>query len=191
VMVKKRSETIEQAAPISVDKATGSTDGPVKKKPDMDKQRDIQAIKAGLPNKTCLHRRPGHASLDVTPELLQPDYNVTMEYRKYQRKYPQKKVDFEGDKCIATQLDGGVQWMRTHDLELLLESPGLNFSEVCYYTLPLVSDTVAVLGSREPVPIQQEEAVPVQQDVQQQAHVRVTRSKRLDIMYQFLDGICL
>ncbi|KAF9616111.1 hypothetical protein IFM89_028577 [Coptis chinensis] len=29
-------------------------DGPVKKKPDMDKQRNIQAIKAGLPNKPCL-----------------------------------------------------------------------------------------------------------------------------------------
>ncbi|KAF9619361.1 hypothetical protein IFM89_006548 [Coptis chinensis] len=45
-------------------------------------------------------------------------------------------------------------------------------------TLLLVSDTVAVLGSREPVPIKQEEAVPVQQDVQEQAPVRVTRSKR-------------
>ncbi|KAF9587006.1 hypothetical protein IFM89_039785 [Coptis chinensis] len=103
VLVKKRSETIEQAAPIFVDEAAGSTCchpqspplvvttvestgdcgmdvGPVKKKLDMDKQSEIQAIKAGLPNKTCLHRRPGHSSLDVTPELLQPDYNVTVEY---------------------------------------------------------------------------------------------------------------
>ncbi|KAF9599645.1 hypothetical protein IFM89_001591 [Coptis chinensis] len=63
-------------------------DGPVKKKPDMDKHREIQAIKAALPNKTCLHRRPRHFSLDVTPGA----------------------------------------------------------------TLPLVSDTIAVLGSREPVP---------------------------------------
>ncbi|KAF9608818.1 hypothetical protein IFM89_011856, partial [Coptis chinensis] len=121
VLVKKRSKTIEQAAAISVDEAVGSTgchpqtpphvvttvestgdcgmdDGPVKKKPDMDKQRDIQAIKAGLPNKTCLRRRPGHVSLDVTP---------------------------------------GV-------------------------TLSLVSDTVAVLGSHEPVPVQEEKEVPVQ-----------------------------
>ncbi|KAF9614079.1 hypothetical protein IFM89_015078 [Coptis chinensis] len=44
--------------------------------------------------------------------------------------------------------------------------------------LPLVSDTVAVMGSREPVLVQQEEAVPVQQDVKEQAPVRVTRSKR-------------
>ncbi|KAF9620468.1 hypothetical protein IFM89_013085, partial [Coptis chinensis] len=90
VLVKRRSETIEQAAPISVDEAAGSTDGLVKKKPDMDKQREIQAIKAGLPNKTCLHQRPGHSSLDVTPGA----------------------------------------------------------------TLPLVSDTVVVLGSCEPVPVQ-------------------------------------
>ncbi|KAF9619106.1 hypothetical protein IFM89_005120 [Coptis chinensis] len=77
VLVKKRSEMIEQAAPISIDEAAGSTGchpqspplvvttvestggcgmdvGPMKKKPDMDKQREIQAIKAGLPNKTCL-----------------------------------------------------------------------------------------------------------------------------------------
>ncbi|KAF9605849.1 hypothetical protein IFM89_019108, partial [Coptis chinensis] len=111
VLVKKRYKTIEQAAPISINKGVGSTgchpqtpppvvttvesvrdcgmdDGPVKKKPDMDKQRDIQAIKDVLPNKTCLRRRPGHVSIDVTLELLQPDYNVTVEYRKYQRKYP-------------------------------------------------------------------------------------------------------
>ncbi|KAF9593985.1 hypothetical protein IFM89_026686, partial [Coptis chinensis] len=112
VLVKKRFETIEQAAPISVDEAVGSIGchpqsphlvvttvestgdcgmdvGPVKKKLDMDKQREIQAIKAGLPNKTCLRRRPGHSSIDVTPGA----------------------------------------------------------------TLPLVSDTIAVLGSREPVPV--------------------------------------
>ncbi|KAF9612861.1 hypothetical protein IFM89_004271 [Coptis chinensis] len=65
----------------------------MKKKPAMDKQREIQAIKASLPNKTCLHRRPGHSSLDVTPGAM----------------------------------------------------------------LPLVSDTVAVMGSREPVLVQQEE----------------------------------
>ncbi|KAF9612374.1 hypothetical protein IFM89_039201 [Coptis chinensis] len=88
--------------------------GPMKKKPHMDKQREIQAIKDGLPNKTCLRRRPRHSSLDVTPGA----------------------------------------------------------------TLPLVSDTVVVLGSREPVPVQQEEAVPVQQNVKEQAPVRVTRSKR-------------
>ncbi|KAF9614995.1 hypothetical protein IFM89_021549 [Coptis chinensis] len=45
-------------------------------------------------------------------------------------------------------------------------------------TLPLVSDTVAVLGSRELVPVQQEEAVSVQQNVKEQAPVRVTSSKR-------------
>ncbi|KAF9598209.1 hypothetical protein IFM89_025861 [Coptis chinensis] len=97
VMVKKRSETIEQAAPISVDEAAGSTGchpqslppvvttvestgdcgmdvGLVKKKSDMDKQREIQAIKAGLPNKTCLRRRPGHSLLDVTPGSLSNQY---------------------------------------------------------------------------------------------------------------------
>ncbi|KAF9615664.1 hypothetical protein IFM89_025914 [Coptis chinensis] len=127
VLVKKRSKTIEQAAPISVDEAAGSTGchpqspppivttvesigdcgmdvGPVKKKPDMDKQREIQAIKAGLPNKTCLRRRPGHSSLDVTPELLQPDYNVTVEYRKYQRKYPQKKKTSKETNALSTKL---------------------------------------------------------------------------------------
>ncbi|KAF9609682.1 hypothetical protein IFM89_017881 [Coptis chinensis] len=137
VLVKKRSETIEQAAPISDDEAAGSIGchpqspplvvttvesigdcgmdvGPVKKKPGIDKQREIQAIKAGLLNKTCLRRRPGHSSLDVTPGA----------------------------------------------------------------TFPLVSNTVAVLGSREPIPVQQEEAVPVQQNVKEQAPVRVTRSKR-------------
>ncbi|KAF9588552.1 hypothetical protein IFM89_013046 [Coptis chinensis] len=147
-LVKKRSETIEQAALISFDEAASSTGchpqspppvvtivestgdcgidvGPVKKKPDMDKQREIQAIKAGLPNKTCLHRGPGHSSLDVTPELLQPDYNVTAEYRKYQRKYPQKKKTSKETNALLTQLGA---------------------------TLPLVSDTVVVLGSREPVP---------------------------------------
>ncbi|KAF9617892.1 hypothetical protein IFM89_039111 [Coptis chinensis] len=120
VLVKKRSKTIEQAAPISIDEAAGSTGchlqspppvmttvestgdcgmdvGPVKKKPDMDKHREIQAIKAGLPNKTCLRRKPGHSSLDVTPGA----------------------------------------------------------------TLPLVSDTVAMLGSHEPIPVRQEEVVPV------------------------------
>ncbi|KAF9619586.1 hypothetical protein IFM89_007413 [Coptis chinensis] len=132
--------TIEQAAAISVDEAAGSTSchpqspppivttvestgdcgdcgmdvGPVRKKPDMDKQREIQAIKAGFPNKTCLRRRPIHSSLDVTPGA----------------------------------------------------------------TLPLVFDTVVVLGSREPVPVLQEEAVPVQQDVKEQAPVIVTRSNR-------------
>ncbi|KAF9600259.1 hypothetical protein IFM89_005845 [Coptis chinensis] len=128
---------IEQAALISVDEVASSTGchpqspppvvttvestgdcgmdvGTVKKKPDMDKQREIQAIKAGLPNKTCLRQRPGHSSLDVTPSAM----------------------------------------------------------------LPLVYDTITVLGSREPVPIQQEEAVPVQQDVKEHAPVRVTRSKR-------------
>ncbi|KAF9601689.1 hypothetical protein IFM89_021819 [Coptis chinensis] len=162
-LVKKRSETIEQAAPISVDEAPGSTgchpESPppvvttvestgdcgmdvdlVKKKPAMEKQREIQAIKAGLPNKTCLRRRPGHSSLDVTPELLQPDYNVTVEYRKYQRKYPQKKKTSKETNALPTRL--GVM-------------------------LPLVSDKVAVLGSREPVLEQQEEVVPVQQDVKE------------------------
>ncbi|KAF9620776.1 hypothetical protein IFM89_014611 [Coptis chinensis] len=123
VLVKKRSETSEQAALISIDEAAGSTVGPVKKKPDMDKQREIQAIKAGLPNKTCLRRRLGHSSLDVTPELLQPDYNVTVEYRKYQRKYPQKKKTLKETNGLPTKLGA---------------------------TLPLVSDTVVVLGSREP-----------------------------------------
>ncbi|KAF9625828.1 hypothetical protein IFM89_027338 [Coptis chinensis] len=124
VLVKKRSKTIEQAAPISVDEAAGchpqtpppvvttmeSTrdcgmdDGTVKKKPDMDKQREIQAIKVGLPNKTCLRRRPGHASLDVTPELLQPDYNVTVEYQKYQRKYLQKKKTLKETNAWPAQL---------------------------------------------------------------------------------------
>ncbi|KAF9589214.1 hypothetical protein IFM89_020529 [Coptis chinensis] len=127
ILVKKSSETIEQAGPISVDEAAGSTgchpqtpppgvttvestgdcgmdDGPVKKKPDMDKQREIQAIKDGLPNKTCLHRRPGHSSLDVTPELLQPDYNVTVEYQKYQRKYSQKKKTLKETNALPTQL---------------------------------------------------------------------------------------
>ncbi|KAF9612523.1 hypothetical protein IFM89_000445, partial [Coptis chinensis] len=101
VPAKKRSETIEQAAPISVDEAAGSTGchpqspplvvttvestgdcgmdvGPVKKKPNMDKQREIQAIKAGLPNKTCLRRRPGHSSLDVTPGATLPLISTTM-----------------------------------------------------------------------------------------------------------------
>ncbi|KAF9615592.1 hypothetical protein IFM89_024681 [Coptis chinensis] len=128
---------IEQASPIFVDEAAGSTgshpqtpppvvitvestgdcgmdDGPVKKKLDIDKQREIQAIKVGLPNKTCLCQRPGHASLDVTPGVA----------------------------------------------------------------LPLVSDIIPVLGSHEPIPIQQEEVVPVQQNVKEQAPVRVTRSKR-------------
>ncbi|KAF9591986.1 hypothetical protein IFM89_011118, partial [Coptis chinensis] len=95
VLVKKRSETIEQAAPISVDEVACSTGchpqspppivtnmentgdcgmdvGLVKKKPYMDKQRKIQAIKAGLPNKTCLRRRPEHSSLDVTPGAMLP-----------------------------------------------------------------------------------------------------------------------
>ncbi|KAF9607705.1 hypothetical protein IFM89_038245 [Coptis chinensis] len=68
VLVKKRSKTIEQAAPISVDEAASSTgchpqtpspivttvesagdcgmdDGPMKKKSDMDKQGDIQLLK--------------------------------------------------------------------------------------------------------------------------------------------------
>ncbi|KAF9613281.1 hypothetical protein IFM89_006780 [Coptis chinensis] len=174
VLVKKRSETIEQVALISVDEAAGSIGchpqspppvvttvestgdcgmdvGPVKKKPDMDKQREIQAIKAGLPNKTCLCRRPGHSSLDVTPELLQPDYNVTVEYRKYQRKYQQKKKTSKETNALPTKLVA---------------------------TLPLVSDTIAVLGSREPVQVQQEEAILVQQDVTEQAPIRVTRSKR-------------
>ncbi|KAF9613002.1 hypothetical protein IFM89_004806 [Coptis chinensis] len=120
VLVKKRSETIEQAASISVDEAASSTgchpqtpppvvttvestedcgmdDGKVKKKPDMDKQREI-------PNKTCLRRRPGHASPDVTPELLQPDHNVTVEYRKYQRKYLQKKKTLKETNALSTQL---------------------------------------------------------------------------------------
>ncbi|KAF9625381.1 hypothetical protein IFM89_022173, partial [Coptis chinensis] len=52
--------------------------GLVKKKPDMDKQREIQAIKAGLPNKTCLCRRPGHSSLDVTPGATLPLVSTTM-----------------------------------------------------------------------------------------------------------------
>ncbi|KAF9612795.1 hypothetical protein IFM89_004205 [Coptis chinensis] len=101
VQVKKRSETIEQAAPISVDEAAGSTGchpqspppvvtivestgdcgmdvGPVKKKPDMDKQREILAIKAGLPNKTCLRRRSGHSSLDVTPGATLPLVSTQM-----------------------------------------------------------------------------------------------------------------
>ncbi|KAF9600919.1 hypothetical protein IFM89_013826 [Coptis chinensis] len=128
VLVKKRSKTIEQAAPISVDEVAGSTGchpqspppvvtnvestgdygmdvGPVKKKkPDMDKQREIQAIKAGLPNKTCLCQRPGHSSLDVTPELLQLDYNITVEYRKYQRKYPWKKKTSKETNALPTQL---------------------------------------------------------------------------------------
>ncbi|KAF9603904.1 hypothetical protein IFM89_038623, partial [Coptis chinensis] len=155
VLVKKRSETIEQAAPISVDEVAGSTGchpqsppivvttvestgdcgmdvGPVKKKPDMDKQREIQAIKIGLPNKTCLRRRPGHSSLDVTPELLQPDYNVTVEYQKYQRKYPQKKKTSKETNALPTKLDA---------------------------MLPLVSDTIAVLGSREPVPRCEKKAI--------------------------------
>ncbi|KAF9621853.1 hypothetical protein IFM89_028441, partial [Coptis chinensis] len=89
----------------------------------MDKQRDIQAIKAGLPKKTCLRRRPGHVSLDVTLELLQLDYNVIVEYRMYQRKYPQKKQTLKQKNALSTQLGA---------------------------TLPLVSDTVAVLGSCEP-----------------------------------------
>ncbi|KAF9590907.1 hypothetical protein IFM89_000163 [Coptis chinensis] len=95
VLVKKRSETIEQAAPISVDEAAGSTG--------------------------CHPQTP-------------PPVVTT--------------VESTGD-C---GMDGA--------------------------TLPLVSDTIAVLGSREVVPVHQEEAVPVQQDVQEQAHVRVTRSKR-------------
>ncbi|KAF9599646.1 hypothetical protein IFM89_001592 [Coptis chinensis] len=120
VLVKKRSKTIEQAAPISVDEAAGSTgyhphtpppvvttmesvgdcgmdDGPVKKKPYMDKQRDIQAIKAGLPNKTCLRRRPGHVSLDVTPgatlPLVYDQYNRRKQYqcsRMYKNKHLSK-----------------------------------------------------------------------------------------------------
>ncbi|KAF9602732.1 hypothetical protein IFM89_030620, partial [Coptis chinensis] len=66
VPVKKRSKTIEQATPISIDEAG---DGPVMKSQITNKQRDIQAIKVGLPNKTCLRRRPGHVSLDVTLEV--------------------------------------------------------------------------------------------------------------------------
>ncbi|KAF9596930.1 hypothetical protein IFM89_014509, partial [Coptis chinensis] len=100
VLVKKRSETIEQAAPISVDEVAGSTgchpqspppivttvestrdcgmdDGPMKKKPDMAKQREIQAIKAGPPNKTCMRRRPGHSSLNVTPGATLPLVSTT------------------------------------------------------------------------------------------------------------------
>ncbi|KAF9605937.1 hypothetical protein IFM89_021085 [Coptis chinensis] len=101
VLVKKRSETIEQAAPISVDEAADSIGchpqspppvvttvestedcgmdvGPVKKKSDMDKQREIQAIKADLPNKTCLRRRPGHFSLDVTLGATLPLVSTAM-----------------------------------------------------------------------------------------------------------------
>ncbi|KAF9612716.1 hypothetical protein IFM89_003258 [Coptis chinensis] len=79
VLVKKRSETIEQAAPISIDEAAGST--------------------------SCHPQTP-------PPIVI--------------------NVESTGD-C---GMDGA--------------------------TLSLVSDTVAVLGSREPVLVQQEEAIPVQ-----------------------------
>ncbi|KAF9596290.1 hypothetical protein IFM89_008816 [Coptis chinensis] len=95
VLVKKRSETIEQVAPISIDEAAGSTG--------------------------CHPQTP-------------PPIVTTVESTR------------------DCGMDGA--------------------------TLPLVSDTVAMLGSREPVPVQQEEAILVQQDVQEQAPVRVTRSKR-------------
>ncbi|KAF9626763.1 hypothetical protein IFM89_039043 [Coptis chinensis] len=177
VLVKKRSKTIEQAAPISVDEAAGchpqtpppvvttveSTrdcrmdDGTVKKKPDMDKQREIQAIKVGLPNKICLRRRPGHASLDVTPELLQPDYNVTVEYQKYQRKYLQKKKTLKETNAWPAQL--GV-------------------------TLPLVSDRGTSLWDPVNRLPDRGGSDTVWQDVKEQAPLKVTRSKR-----QLLQGM--
>ncbi|KAF9594615.1 hypothetical protein IFM89_034237 [Coptis chinensis] len=114
VLVKKRSETIEQAAPISVDEAASSTGCHPQSSPPV--VTTMESI--------------GDCGID---ELLQPDYNITVEYRKYQRKYPQKKKTSKETNALPTQLGA---------------------------TLPLVSDTVAVLGSHEPVPVQQEEAVP-------------------------------
>ncbi|KAF9612305.1 hypothetical protein IFM89_038875 [Coptis chinensis] len=56
VEVQQLSSTKSTSARLIVESIgdCGMDVGPVKKKPDMDKQKEIQAIKAGLPNKTCL-----------------------------------------------------------------------------------------------------------------------------------------
>ncbi|KAF9596477.1 hypothetical protein IFM89_012182 [Coptis chinensis] len=94
-----RSETIEQAAPISVDEAAGSTGCHPQSPPPV--MTTVESI--------------GDCGMD---ELLQPDYNVTVEYQKYQRKYPQKKKTSKETNALPTRLGA---------------------------MLPLVSDTVAVL----------------------------------------------
>ncbi|KAF9605588.1 hypothetical protein IFM89_017931 [Coptis chinensis] len=100
VPVKKRSKTIEQAAPISIDEAAGS----------------IGCHPQTSPPVVTIVESAGDCGMDVYHIILVPMWSLTM------------------PPCLAPL---GA-------------------------TLPLVSDTVVVLGSREPVPVQQEEVVPVQ-----------------------------
>ncbi|KAF9607127.1 hypothetical protein IFM89_032243 [Coptis chinensis] len=97
----------------------------------MDKQREIQAIKAGLPKLACAD----------DPDILH-----------------------------LMSLQRGAFISHTTLKHLIIASGAM---------LPLVSDTVAVLESREPVLVQTEEAKHYSLwDVKEQAPVRVTRSKR-------------
>ncbi|KAF9611506.1 hypothetical protein IFM89_032552 [Coptis chinensis] len=128
---EKRFETIEQAAPISVDEATGSIGCHPQSPPPVVTTVEI--------TRDC--------GMD---ELLQPDYNVTMEYQKYQRKYPQKKKTSKETNALPTKLGA---------------------------TLPLVSTRCLILGIREPIPDLRKQSIKAK-DVKEQAPIRLTRSKR-------------
>ncbi|KAF9600871.1 hypothetical protein IFM89_013467 [Coptis chinensis] len=110
VLVKKRSETIDQAAPISVDEAVGSTGCHPQSPPP-----DVTTVES---TRDC--------GMD---ELLQPDYNVTMEYRKYQRKYPQKKKTSKETNALPTQLGAMLPFVSRPMSSAEIREPGTKIWE--------------------------------------------------------------